>query len=133
MRTIRTKATIKGVETEMLFTPRLFEFATATMDFSGGSAAKVSAMYADIAYCAALNIWTLNENAVDDFRLDRVAFHEWAAQEPKEFGKVMKVALEALTNKSLEELLKENDGKKAADPEVKKKTSSWITRLLRRS
>ena len=129
MRTLRKKVTIKGVEAELLFTPRLFEFKTTTMDFSGGDATKVVAMYADLAYCAALNVWTLNENDVADYPLTRVDFHEWAAQEPKEFGKVMKIALEALTDKSLDDLLKE---KQEPTQEVKKKTFSWITRLLRR-
>ena len=130
MRTLRKKVTIKGVETELLFTPRLFEFKTTTMDFSGGDATKIVGMYADLAYCAALNVWTLNENDAADYPLTRVDFHEWAAQEPKEFGKVMKIALEALTNKSLDELLKD---KQKPEQEVKKKTSSWITRLLRLS
>ena len=34
MRQIRYNATINGVETGMLFTPRLFEFKTASMDFT---------------------------------------------------------------------------------------------------
>ena len=51
MKAIRNTATINGVKTTMLFTPRLFEFKTASMDFSdAGGAGKVTAMYADIAY-----------------------------------------------------------------------------------
>lgn len=120
----------------MLFTPRLFDFKTASMDFSdNGTVGKVAGMYADIMYLAALNIWTLNDRDVDDFPLTRVDFHEWAVLEPSEFGKTMKIALEAITNKSLEELLKENEkgsenGKKGPN-EVKKKTSKSLIQKLR--
>lgn len=132
MKAIRYNATIKGVKTNMLFTPRLFEFKTASMDFSdAGSASKVVGMYADIAYCAALNHWTLEERNVEDFELTRIDFHEWAVQCPSDFGKTMKIALEALTNKSLEELLLEQKANDKAGSEVKKKKifTSIIQRL----
>ena len=132
MRTIRYIATINGVETGMLFTPRLFEFKTASMDFEGGSATKVAGMYADIAYCAALNYWTLKDNDVADFQLTRLDFHEWTASNPAEFGKVMRIALEAITNKSLEEILAENKTEESQpDPEVKKKTCTSIIQKLK--
>lgn len=131
MKTIRNVATIKGVETTMLFTPRLFEFKTASMDFSdAGSAGKVAGMYADLAYCAALNYWTLTDRDVNDFPLKRVDFHEWAVMEPAVFGKIMKIALEAITNKSLEEILAEKGSDD--DKDVKKKTSLSIIQRLRR-
>ena len=133
MRTIKHFSTINGVETGMLFTPRLFEFKTASMDFTdAGTATKVAGMYADIAYCAALNYWTLTGHDVTSFEHTRLDFHEWSAQEPAEFGKVMRIAIEAITNKSLEELLKDNDGKSKPDGDVKKKTSSSIIQRLRR-
>jgi hypothetical protein len=131
MKTIKHKVTIKGVETVMLFTPRLFEFKTPSMDFSGGEATKVAGMYADIAYCAALNYWTLTDHAKEDFPLTRPDFHEWSAQEPAEFGKVARIAIEAITNKSLEELMKKDKGKKTADEEVKKKPLKSIIRRLK--
>ena len=132
MRTIKYFSTINGVETGMLFTPRLFEFKTPSMDFSGGEATKVAGMYADIAYCAALNYWTLTDHAKEDFSLERLDFHEWSAANPAEFGKVMRIAIEAITNKSLEELAKESttQEKAAEDSDVKKKTySSNIQKL----
>lgn len=132
MRTIRYKATVNGVETAMLFTPRLFEFKTASMDFCAGDAAKVSGMYADIAYCAALNYWTLEERDPADFKLTRLDFHEWSAANPAEFGKVMRVAIEAITNKSLDELMKEKQQNTDVDEDVKKKNSLSIIRRLRR-
>ena len=131
MKIVKHKVTINGVETAMLFTPRLFEFKTPSMDFSGGEATKVAGMYADIAYCAALNYWTLTDHAIEDFPFMRLDFHEWSAQEPAEFGKVMRIAIEAITNKSLEELMKEDKGKQSADEEVKKKPSTSIIQRLK--
>ena len=134
MKVIRNKATIKGVEVEMLFTPRLFEFKTPSMKFNNGeTSGQVAGMYADIAYCAALNLWTLRDRDVADFKLERADFHEWAMSDPTEFGKTMRIALEALTNKTLEELLKEKEDsdKKDASEEVKKKSSSSITKKLK--
>lgn len=116
----------------MLFTPRLFEFKTPSMDFSGGEATKVAGMYADIAYCAALNYWTLTDHAIEDFPFMRLDFHEWSAQDPTEFGKVMRIAIEAITNKSLDELMKEDKGK-SADKEVKKKPLRSIIQRLKNS
>ena len=133
MRTVKHFSTVNGVETGMLFTPRLFEFKSPSMNFTdGGSATSVAGMYADIAYCAALNYWTLTGHDKAEFPHTRLNFHEWSAQDPAEFGKVMRIAIEAITNKSLDELLKENDGKSKTDKEVKKKTSSSIIQRLRR-
>ena len=133
MKAIRNTATINGVKTTMLFTPRLFEYKTASMDFTDAqSVGKVTGMYADIAYCAALNYWTLEERDIADFQLTRVDFHEWAVLDPVEFGKNMKIALEALTNKSLEELLSEQGSDKAETEVKKKKNSLLIIQKLRR-
>ena len=118
----------------MLFTPRLFEFKTASMDFSdAASATKVAGLYADVAYCAALNYWTLQDRDIASFPHTRLDFHEWTAQNPAEFGKVMRIALEAITNKSLEEILQENKTEEVKQTEeVKKKTSMSIIQRLRR-
>lgn len=129
MRKIRHTATINGVETTMLFTPRLFEFKSAAMDFSADNAVKVAGMYADIAYCAALNYWTLTDHDIEDFQLKRIDFHEWAATDSKEFGKTMRIAIEAITNKSIEELSKEGKAEDAAEEVKKKSCSSIIQRL----
>lgn len=133
MKIVKHIVTINGVETAMLFTPRLFEFKTPSMDFSGGEATKVAGMYADIAYCAALNYWTLEEQDAADFPHTRLDFHEWSAQYPAEFGKVMKIAIEAITNKSLEELMKEEKVKPSEPEDVKKKTSTSTIQRLRHS
>ena len=132
MKTIKYTAMINGVESVMLFTPRLFEFKTESMDFSSsGTSSKVNSMYADLAYCAALNYWTLLDKNISDFPLTRVDFHEWSALCPTEFGKMVRVAVEAITNKSIEELL-QNQTSKQSNEEVKKKTSTSIIQLLRR-
>ena len=134
MRTIKHFSTINGVKAGMLFTPRLFEFKTASMDFTdAGSATKVAGMYADIAYCAALNYWTLSDHSVESFQLTRLDFHEWSVTDPAEFGKVMRVAVEAITNKTIEEIIHESEGKKDGldAGEVKKKTSTSIIQRLR--
>ena len=90
-------------------------------------------MYADLAYCAALNLWTLRDREVADFKLERADFHEWAVTNPTEFGKVTRVALEALTNKSLEELLNTNkEADNANEDALKKKSSLSIIQRLRR-
>ena len=44
----------------------------------------------------------------------------------------MRIAIEAITNKSLEELAKPDDLKKPTDADVKKKTSTSIIQRLRR-
>lgn len=133
MRTLRKEVTIKGVKAVMLFTPRLFIFKTASMDFAiGGSSEKVISMYADLFYCAALNYWTLCDKDVEAFELERVDFHEWSAAEPQEFGKVMRIAVEALTNKSLDDMIKEQHEEQTEEEQVKKKTCSSIMKRLRR-
>ena len=131
MKTIRYNATINGVETAMIFTPRLFEFKTAAMEFTAANPSKVATMYADLAYCAALNYWTLDDKDANSFPLKRIDFHEWAAMNPSEFGKMMRIAVEAITNKSLDELI-HNDSQEEKQEEVKKKSSSSIIQRLKR-
>lgn len=130
MKNIRNTAIINGVETTMLFTPRLFEFKTAGMEFSANDAIKVAGMYADVAYCAALNYWTLTDHDIEEFKLQRIDFHEWAATNPKEFGKTVRIAVEALTNKSLKDLSVDKKEQPASE-EIKKKTCPSITQRLK--
>jgi hypothetical protein len=66
---------------------------------------------------------------VEEYQLTRLDFHEWSAQNPSEFGKVIRTAIEAITNKNIEDLVK--DGKSPSQ-EVKKKTSLSIIQRLRR-
>lgn len=115
----------------MLFTPRLFEFKTESMTFSAETSVQVASMYADIAYCAALNYWTLTDHDVDSFDLKRIDFHEWATIDTKSYGKMMSVAIEALTGKSIAEL--NNSKAQTTEENVKKKNFLSIIRRLRRS
>ena len=132
MKVIRTKVTIKGVEVEMLFTPRLYCFKGlqgVTLSGDTSELSQVFSLYADILYCAALNAWTLEGNDVEDAPFKRADFHEFSASNPQAFGKAIDFALKALSGKSLKDFIGENkkaaeNGNKAANEgeELKKKS-----------
>ena len=146
MRQVRTEIELReGVKVGVLFTPRLYAFkGRSGVDFQADASdhSQVFALYADVMYCAALNLWTLEGNMEEDFPHSRADFHEFSMSNPQGFGKAVNFALEALTGKGLKELSADDKDAKGADDnsveeekkEVKKKTrSGWITRLLRRS
>ena len=137
MRQVRTKATIKrGVEVEMLFTPRLYAFVGeqgVTMKADTNDLMQVYALYADIMFCAALNLWTLQGRAKEDAPFGRADFHEFSAANPQEFGKVLNFALEALSGKSMKDFIPQDA--KAAEKggkSLKKKSSHRLTTMLLR-
>lgn len=133
VRVIKTIA-INGVETTMLFTPRLFVMAEKKgikFILDTANIMETLAAYADICYCAALNHWTM-DNDMEDFKLKRVDFHEWSAAEPKEFARVIALAAEALTGRTMKEFAKSPAPAPAEDEKKKKRKSNAITRLLRR-
>lgn len=111
MISVRTKVDIRqGVE--LLFTPRLYSFKGlqgVTFEGNTDDLAQVYALYADILFCAALNAWTLEGNNIEDAPFKRIDFHEWSATNPQAFGKAISFALKALSGKSLEEFIKENE------------------------
>jgi hypothetical protein len=128
----------------MLFTPRLYCFkGEQGVDFLTDSTLNgMYALYADILFCAALNLWTLEGKDKGDAPFTRADFHAFSAENPQAFGKAMNTALEALTGKSMKDFIKETEksaetGEKQSNPteeEVKKKKSrGWITRLLKGS
>lgn len=127
--------TINGVEVTMLFTPRLFVMAEnkgikITVDVV--DVWQTLAAYADLCYCAALNHWSM-DNDIDDFQLKREDFHIWSAANHEEFGKVMVMASEAITGKTMKEQIEENKKITEAGGEEKKKSKSFsIIKLLRR-
>ena len=125
--------TINGVETTMLFTPRLFVIAEEQgikLIIDSSNMMQTLSSYADMCYCAALNFWTL-DNDIDTFELKRSDFHVWSASDQKEFSKTVTMAAEAITGKSMTEIVA--DHKKEAGESVKKKRKlSWITTLLKR-
>jgi hypothetical protein len=127
--------TINGVEVTMLFTPRLFVLAEEKgikLSINTANVMQTLSAYADMCYCAALNYWTM-DNDIEDFPLQRVNFHEWSAENPDEFSRVMTMAAEAITGKTMKEMVQEQKEAREAGEEVKKKPkSNVITRLLRR-
>lgn len=145
MRQVRAEIEVRqGVKVGMLFTPRLYSFkghSGVTLEMEGGDLSALYSAYADIMFCAALNLWTLEGRDIEDAPFTRVDFHEFSALYPKEFGKAFSVAFEALTGKSMKDFAAEQKktpetaGKaaNAADDVKKKNRCGWITRLLRRS
>ena len=127
--------TINGVEVTMLFTPRLFVMAEEKgikIAVNTADMWQTLAAYADLCYCAALNHWTM-DNDIDDFQLKREDFHVWSAVNHVEFGKIMVMASEAITGKTMKELIEENKKSAEGGEDVKKKSkSNPIIRLLRR-
>lgn len=142
MRAVRTTIEIRqGVKVEVLFTPRLYSFkGKEGVDFTAdkSDAGSVFALYADIIYCSALNLWTLQGNDADEFPHHRADFHEFSMADPKAFGKVVNFALEALTGKGLKDFASEGEkvaetGENAPTEVKKKKPSLWTILRLRRS
>ena len=128
--------TINGVEVTMLFTPRLFVMAEEKkikLAVNTADVMQTMAAYADMCYCAALNAWTM-DNDIEDFKLSRYDFHVWSADHRDEFARTMVMASEAITGKTMKELVEEQKQLAEAGQEVKKKSRfRLITRLLRRS
>lgn len=130
MITVRTSIEIRqGERVELLFTPRLYSFKGLqgiTLCGDTTDMSQVYSLYADILFCAYLNLWTLQGNEVESAAYTRVDFHEFSATNPQSFGKVIDFALKALSGKSLAEHIAENkvaeNGEKSANEEVKKKT-----------
>lgn len=94
-------------------------------------------LYADLMFCAALNLWTLQGKDKEDAPFERVDFHEYAAANPRAFGKVVKIALEALTGKTMAEIISEGNKRaetrgKTAKTSKKKVMSCRLTTTLRR-
>lgn len=137
MRQVRAEIEIRqGVKVEMLFTPRLYMFngeQGVVLRSDTTDAVEMFGLYADLMYCAALNLWTLQGKDKEDAPFERVDFHEFAAANPRAFGKVVKIALEALTGKSLEAIV--GQGAKGAETQekaAKNKKKAMTCRLITR-
>lgn len=130
----------QGLKVGMLFTPRLYMFkGTQGVTFKADTndLMQVYSLYADIMYCAALNLWTLQGNNKDEAPFKRVDFHEFSAMNPQAFGKTLNIALEALTGKPMEAYIAESQktletGKKTAKTSKKKVLRHSIMVRLRR-
>lgn len=145
MRQVRTTVEIRqGERVGLLFTPRLYMFKGEqgiTFKADTNDLMQVYALYADLMYCAALNLWTLEGREKADAPFSRADFHEFSATNPQAFGRALNIALEALTGKSMDMFIAESKkaletGKKTtktADNSKKKECSSIpiIKRLKR--
>jgi hypothetical protein len=130
-----------GEQVELLATPALFAIAKRrgmTIEADADNAADVFSAYTKLIYLAALNAWEVRRYDAPQmgechYRL--MDFVEWASGDAEAFVKAVNFILVALTGKELKDY---NAGEEKApeneENEVKKKsTSSWTTRLLRRS
>lgn len=130
-----------GEQVELLATPALFAIAKRrgmTIEADADNAADVFNAYTKLIYLAALNAWEVRRYDAPQmgechYRL--MDFVEWASGDAEAFVKAVNFILVALTGKELKDY---NAGEEKApeneENEVKKKsTSSWTTRLLRRS
>lgn len=131
---------LKGGVVTMLFTPRLYAFKGTegvTFEFIENDPASVHSLYADIMYCAALNHWTLTHDGDKEFPYRRIDFHEFSGADRKAFGNAMSHAIQALSGKSIGELISEAKAKKETIAETstvkKKNLFGWITNLLKHS
>lgn len=119
---------------ETLFTPHLFSFkhfAGTTFEVDPERPVSSAEVFADIAYCAALNAWVLDgKGTQEEFPYTRGDFHEWMAAEPREFGRMVSFATEALTGKTVAEAAKAEE---PAAEEGKKKHLTLIGRRSKRS
>ena len=120
----------------MLFTPRLYVMAEEKdikLSLESDNIMHTMAAYADMCYCAALNHWTL-DNDIEAFQFKRADFHEWSASNPKEFSRVMIMAAEAISGKTMKEMMleKQKVGTTPSQHVKKKQNSNAIIRWLRR-
>ena len=136
MRQVRTEIEIKqGVKVGVLFTPRLYMFkGRSGIDFIADSeeAGAMYALYADIMYCAALNLWTLEGKREEDVPFTRADFHEWMVVEPKAFGKALSFAFAAMTGKELKEFISEQEKAQESPGNEQNEVKKRLFRFLRR-
>ena len=141
MRAVRTQIELRqGERVGLLFTPRLYMFKGeqgATLDNDTQDLMQVYALYADLMFCAALNLWTLEGKDKEDAPFRRADFHEFSAANPKAFGKALNFALEALTGKSMGAYITESKkaletGRKSAKEQEKGKKKDSALPIMQR-
>lgn len=142
MRSLRRDIEIKdGVRVATLFTPHLFSFREETgltLEVDENDTLGIMEAYADVFYLAALNAWVLDGRGdVSTFPHTRGDFHEYMAANPREFGKNVNFAVEALTGRKIGDLSaeaeKRDPGAGNGPGEGKKKHWRLIGRISRRS
>ena len=119
MRSLRRTIQISdGVNVNLLFTPHLFTFEGvqgasfernhADDESEAQRSAVVFELYADIMFAAAMNAWVLDGcGSVEDAPFKRGDFHAFMTADPENFGKALNFALEALTGKTVQQLVKD--------------------------
>ena len=141
MRQVRTHVELRqGERVELLFTPRLYMFKGeqgATLDNDTQDLMQVYALYADLMFCAALNLWTLEGKDKAEAPFRRADFHEFSSANPKAFGKALNFALEALTGKSMGAYIAESKkaletGRKSAKEQGKGKKKDSALPIMAR-
>jgi hypothetical protein len=140
---------MKGGVVELLATPALFGIAQRkgmTIEADSENASEVYSAYTKLIYLAALNAWEVrryDNPSMGECQYKLMDFVEWASGNADEFVKAINFVLSALTGKELKDYATEGakpsetvekPAKETDGEEVKKKSSStWITRLFRRS
>lgn len=138
-----------GAQVELLATPSLFAIAKRkglAIEANTQDGADVLSAYTKLIYLAALNAWEVRRYDAPEMgecQLKLMDFVEWASGNADEFLKAVNFVLSALTGKELKDYATEGakpsetaekPAKETDGEEVKKKSSStWITRLFRRS
>ena len=129
MRSLRRTIEISdGVNVDLLFTPHLFTFEGVQgasferihndTDSEAQKYAVIFELYADIMFAAALNAWVLDgHGTIEDAPFKRGDFHAFMTADPTSFGKVLNFALEALTGKCVQQLVKDAAASKEAAKE----------------
>lgn len=131
MKTLRRTFEIKdGVKIDTLFTPHLYSFkGEQGIDFVPRDDSVMASLelYADVIFCAALNAWVLDGRGTpDDFPHKRGDFHEWLTAEPVAFGAAVNFAVEALTGKTVKQLVEEQEKMTPEQKEASKKKVSLL-------
>lgn len=138
-----------GEQVELLATPSLFAIAKRkglAIEANTQDGADVLTAYTKLIYLAALNAWEVRRYDAPEMgecKYKLMDFVEWASGNADEFVKAINFVLSALTGKELKDYATEGakpsetaekPAKETDGEEVKKKSSStWITRLFRRS
>lgn len=138
-----------GAQVELLATPSLFAIAKRkglAIEANTQDGADVLTAYTKLIYLAALNAWEVRRYDAPEMgecKYKLMDFVEWASGNADEFVKAINFVLSALTGKELKDYategakpseMTEKPAKETDGEEVKKKSSStWITRLFRRS
>lgn len=119
MARVRQILEIGGRQIDLLFTPSIYAVAKRrgfTIEITDAeNLAEVLELYAKLVYLAALNALEakrFDNPAEPDLPVGYIDVAAWAAEHSEDFMQLVDGAIEALTGKSLKEVLADGDGKK---------------------